>query len=206
MIYTWKVHGFGYGPSTAIFRWYFFILFPNFSISFQATHPVLPIQLPPSTWSFAIAVFQPTIQIVATWHLSYRKHKPELKYRNNQATGKPRNCCSTAKDEIKCQSNAEGYASRFFMSPMFKNLCDPLLPTFNWKHSICNKKRRKRCAEIQSIKRSFYKNAICSGSHCLNLIFKKQWVYMTASASGALSGEQGIYVLSSLVCMMLILI
>lgn len=70
--------------------------------------------------------------------LSYRKHKPELKYRNNQTTCKPRTCCSIAKDEIKCQSNAEGYPSRFFMSPMFKKLCDLLLPTFNWKHSICN--------------------------------------------------------------------
>lgn len=66
IIYTWNDHSFGCGPSTAILRLYFFILFPNFSISFQATHPVLPIQLPPSPWCFAIARFQPTIQIVAT--------------------------------------------------------------------------------------------------------------------------------------------
>lgn len=141
MICTWKVHGFGYGPSTAILRCYFFILFPNFSISFQANHPILPIQPPPSTWCFAIAKFQPTIQIVATWHRPFVQEaqaRTEVKHRNNQAIGNPRTCCSTAEDEIKCQSNVEGCASRFFTSPTFKKISDPLLPTFNWKHSICN--------------------------------------------------------------------
>lgn len=54
-----------------------------------------------------------------------------LQHRNNHATGNSRTCSPTAEDEIKCQSTAEGWVSKFFMSPTFKKIRDPLLPIFN---------------------------------------------------------------------------
>lgn len=132
----WKVHSFGYHSSTAILRWFFFIRFLNFSLSFQANHPVLPIQPPPSNYSFAIAS-------LSSYHSgcfystqafcidSSNQNGQSLQHRNNQATGNSRTCSPAAEDEIKCQSSAEGCVSKFLMSPTFKKICDPLLPIFN---------------------------------------------------------------------------
>jgi len=54
-----------------------------------------------------------------------------LQHRNNQATGNSRTCRPAAEDKIKCQSSAERCISKFFMSPTFKKIRDPLLPVFN---------------------------------------------------------------------------
>lgn len=171
MIYTWKVQSFGYGPSKAILRWYFFILFPNFSISFQTTHPVLPIQLPPSTWCFAIAKFQPTVQIVATWQRPFIQEaqtRTEVKNRNNQAIVKPRTCCLTAKDEIQCQRDVHSS-----WVPLLKSCVIPAshlqLEAQHLQH------RGRHMQRYKILKGPFTKMQFVV--ICLNLIFKKQWVY-----------------------------
>lgn len=165
MIYTWKVHSFGYGPSTAILRWYLFILFPSFSISFQVTHPVLPIQLPP-LGALLLPGFNLQFRLLLLdMGFMYRKHKPGLKWSTGitrpLASPEPTVQKPRMKQNVKAMQRDVHPDSSWV--PHLKSNVIPCFPPSTG--STASATQRKRHAEIQNIKRSFYKNAVCSSSH-----------------------------------------